>query len=283
MPILIGIDGGGSGCRARACGPDGTPLGEGRAGPANIVTDPDGARAAVLAAAGAALAAAGAAPGDCVAVLGLAGANISAAAAAFAATLPFARAEVVSDALIALDGALPGQDGIAAILGTGSAFLRRRGDRLDFAGGWGFALGDEAGGAWLGHALLARALRARDGIVPATPLLAAVLEAAGGPAGAVGFARDAGAEGFARLAPQLWQAAEDPAAAAILAEAEGYILAAVAALRAGEALPVALLGGLGPAWSARLAGRLPGLAVPAGGPLDGAIRRAAGLAARAPA
>jgi len=34
--LLLGVDGGGTQCRARLCAPSGTMLGEGRAGPANI-------------------------------------------------------------------------------------------------------------------------------------------------------------------------------------------------------------------------------------------------------
>lgn len=49
--LLLGIDGGGTSCRARIRAGDGTILGEGRAGPANVRLGLDKAFAAVLAAA----------------------------------------------------------------------------------------------------------------------------------------------------------------------------------------------------------------------------------------
>ena len=45
MALFLGIDGGGTGCRAAVCDGAGRILGEGRGGPSNIASDPDGARA----------------------------------------------------------------------------------------------------------------------------------------------------------------------------------------------------------------------------------------------
>ena len=82
MTLYLGVDGGGSGCRAAVADAAGRVLGHGAAASANIWTDPDGARANILAAAQAAVEAAdaGARLGELVAVLGLAGANIAGAA-----------------------------------------------------------------------------------------------------------------------------------------------------------------------------------------------------------
>ncbi|MCA3553720.1 MAG: ATPase, partial [Rhodobacter sp.] len=76
MALFLGIDGGGTGCRAAVCDDAGRILGEGRAGPSNIASDPDGARANVLAAATRALPA-GATLGQLCSVMGLAGANVA--------------------------------------------------------------------------------------------------------------------------------------------------------------------------------------------------------------
>src|SRR3984893_10002319 len=46
--LLLGVDGGGTRCRARLCAPSGTRLGEGAAGPANIRLGLDVSFAAVL-------------------------------------------------------------------------------------------------------------------------------------------------------------------------------------------------------------------------------------------
>ncbi|TNB92177.1 BadF/BadG/BcrA/BcrD ATPase family protein, partial [Paracoccus marcusii] len=73
MSLYLGIDGGGTGCRAAIADAAGRVLGRGQGGPANINSDPFGAVTSVLAAATAAMAQAGASPADLTAVLGLAG------------------------------------------------------------------------------------------------------------------------------------------------------------------------------------------------------------------
>ena len=73
--LFLGIDGGGSRSRARLRDSAGRLLGEGEAGPANVVSDPGGARATVEAAAAGALYAAGLVAAEmtrCHAGLGLA-------------------------------------------------------------------------------------------------------------------------------------------------------------------------------------------------------------------
>lgn len=279
MIIYLGIDGGGSGCRAAVARVDGVVLGHGAGAAANIVTDPERSRTAVLAATGAALAAAGLQDGPeaCVAVLGLAGANLSASAARFAASLPFARVRVVSDAQIAVRGALGAADGLTAAIGTGSVFALQRRGAVRFIGGWGFVLGDQASGARLGQALLERALLAHDGLAQASPLLGAVLAEAGGPEALVAWARTARPGDFARFAPRIVTSAEagDAAAEAILADADAQVAAAIDRLLDGAMLPVCFLGGLGPVFAARLAPRYGDLIRPAAGTgLDGALAMA---------
>jgi glucosamine kinase len=283
MTIHLGIDGGGTGCRAAIAAREGAVLGLGVGAAANIVTDPEAARVAVLAATEAALADAGGpcAPGDLVAVLGLAGANLPDAAARFAATLPFARVRVFSDAHVAVRGALGGDDGVTAAIGTGSVFAAQRAGAVRLIGGWGFVLGDQASGARLGQRLLELALLAHDGLAKPSPLLEAVVVEAGGAAGLVAATRHAAPADFAKLAPRLVEAAAagDGAAVSIMAEAEAQVVAAIDHLLAGEALPVCFLGGLGAVFAARLAGRYRGQIRPArGSGLDGALAMARELA-----
>ena len=280
MAIYLGIDGGGSGCRAVVAGPDGLVLGRGAGASANIVTDPEGARSNVLAAAAAALAEAGFAggEGEAIAVLGLAGANVSDAAAHLAAGLPFARARVVSDALISVRGALGAGDGVAAAIGTGSAFAAQRDGDVRFIGGWGFVLGDQAGGARLGRSLLEMALLAHDGLRPGSPLLTAVVEEAGGPEGLVSYAQRARPVDFAHYARRIVET-DDSAAAEILAIADVDVVAGVDRLLRDGIVPVCFLGGLGPVFATRLAGRYGGLIREGQGTaLDGALALARGLA-----
>lgn len=273
MRVYLGIDGGGSGCRAALAGGDGVVLGTATGGPANIASDPEGAAANLLAAARGALAAAGAAEGDVVrAAFGLAGANAPGAAARLAARLPFAGVRIVTDAVTAAKGALAGEDGIVAAMGTGSVFAVQRGGEVRQYGGRGFLLGDEGSGAVLGRTLLSRALRAQDGFVPMTPLMAGVLEEHGGAEGVIGFGLTARPAEFAALAPRV-AAGGDPAAEAIMAAAAAEVGAMIDSLQADGDLPVVFLGGLGPAYAARLAGRWRIVAARGSG-LDGALRLA---------
>ena len=148
MAFYLGIDGGGSGCRAAVCDAEGRMLGRGAAASANIWSDPDGALGNILAAAGAAAAEAGAADlGGLVAVLGLAGANVPAAVARLQGRLPFRRLRIEPDMVVALKGALGEADGITAALGTGSVYAVQRAGAVRMIGGWGFLLGDQGSGA----------------------------------------------------------------------------------------------------------------------------------------
>ena len=276
MRLYLGVDGGGSGCRAAVADAAGRVLGQGAAASANIWTDPDGARANILAAAEVAMAAAGTGGrlGELVAVLGLAGANVAGAAERLAPGLPFARVAIESDAVVALKGALGDDDGITAAIGTGSVFGAQRAGAVRMIGGWGFQLGDHGSGAVMGRALCARALLAHDGEADGTPVLARLLAEHGGPAGIVAWGKAAAPADFARLVPRILEgaAAGDPAAAAILGEAEADIARAIDRLMADGPAPVAFLGGLGPLFGERLARRYGGLVrAPRGSGLDGAL------------
>jgi N-acetylglucosamine kinase-like BadF-type ATPase len=71
---------------------------------------------------------------------------------------------VVSDAEIAYEGALNGEDGIIMIVGTGSIGLARIGKgKFIRCGGWGIELDDEGSGAWIGKEALTAIVRHIDG------------------------------------------------------------------------------------------------------------------------
>ncbi len=83
---------------------------------------------------------------------------------------------VVNDALIALEAGAPGAPGVVIIAGTGSiAYGRNAQGHAARAGGWGYVLGDEGSGYWLGRQALRAVLRASDGRGPQTPLTTRVL------------------------------------------------------------------------------------------------------------
>ena len=271
MVAYLGIDGGGSGCRAVLADGAGTVIGRGAAGPANIHSDPAGALAAILAASHQALGGTDLAAGDLVAVLGLAGANVAADAARTTAALPFGRARIVSDAQTATRGALGTAPGLVAAIGTGSVFARQDSAGFRQFGGRGFVLGDEGSGAVLGRGLLAEALRAADGFAPPSPLLAELLDEMGGADGAIGFASRATPAEFARLAPRVLEG--DPGAARVFARAVDEVRAILRAIRGDDDLPVVFLGGLGPAYAAALE-RDFRVQAPLGTALDGALAMA---------
>jgi glucosamine kinase len=279
--FFLGIDGGGSGARARLAG-DGRPLGEGTAGPANVGNDPAGAFAALDAAARGALAAAGLADvdrADVVAVIGAAGAADAGAAAGIAAMpFGFAGLKVVTDAEIALEGAFAGGDGGILIVGTGSQAYGRLAERRLRVGGWGPSLSDGGSGAVIGRRAARRALEAHEGLAAASPLTEAIVARLGGsPPALSAFGKAARPADWAALAPLVFDHAAmgDPVAAALLAAAVAEVAALIGRLAAEGIGAVALMGGLAGRYRPLLEPRFASLlVVPRGDALDGAIRLA---------
>lgn len=258
MRHVIGIDGGGTSCRAAVATGDGVILGRSRSGAANIRTDLTGARASIVEAARLAFLDAGLDPdlmNTTPAVLGLAGSNVGTYSQQLEAILPFSRSLVASDALIALEGALGPSDGAIAILGTGTAYMMRRGEEIRTVGGWGFLIGDQASGARLGRDLFEESLLAHDGVRPGSPLTQALLAIyRGNPADVVEFTTSAKPGDFGGFAPMIFKHAEEGDAVArfIVDRAVSDIerTLGVFALRADE--PICLLGGLAALYGPRL-------------------------------
>lgn len=74
-----------------------------------------------------------------------------------------ARLVVVNDALIALEAGIGEGPGIVLISGTGSiAYGRNSNGEAARAGGWGYVLGDEGSGYWIGRAAIRAVLRESD-------------------------------------------------------------------------------------------------------------------------
>lgn len=243
--LYLGIDGGGSGCRAALADASGRILARAEGGPANIASDFAGALATLRATAEAACAGH---DGDLRAVLGLAGTNLSGAGSRLAAALPFP-ARVVQDVTTSVRGALGRDDGIVAALGTGSVFARQIGGEIRAIGGWGLRLGDEGSGAWIGRAMLSQITRVLDGYLPATDLTQALVEQFEGGAGLVRFSLAATPADFAALVPRILDAARggDAVAGAVIRAAQDEIRRAIAHLQPEQSLPVTWIGGLGAA------------------------------------
>ena len=88
-----------------------------------------------------------------------------------------ARVLVVNDALVALEAGAPGQPAVVVISGTGSiAYGRNASGEAARSGGWGYVLGDEGSGYWIGRAALRAVLRQSDRRGPDTVLSTLLLE-----------------------------------------------------------------------------------------------------------
>ncbi|WP_022707019.1 BadF/BadG/BcrA/BcrD ATPase family protein [Paracoccus zeaxanthinifaciens] len=270
MVLYLGIDGGGTGCRAAIADARGRILGQGTGGPANINSDPEGAVVSILAAATGAMVQADATPAQVIAVLGLAGGNMTEAARRTEASLPFARCRVLNDAVIAARGAIGEGDGILVAIGTGSIFAVQQGGALRLHGGRGFLLGDEGSGAVLGRTLLSEAMRAGDGFAPDSPLLRDLRDRMGGFEGIIAFGNRAAPAEFAQLARRLVEDRDDPAAMRIMEAAAAQVSHAVEVLQGTGDLPVTCTGGLGPFYAQVLERRWT-VAPAQGSATDGAI------------
>jgi N-acetylglucosamine kinase-like BadF-type ATPase len=89
---------------------------------------------------------------------------------------------VVNDAFVALVAGVGDDPGVVLIAGTGSiAFGVNEEGYAARAGGWGYVLGDEGSGYWIGRKALISVVRETDGRGPRTRLTSLVLEYFGLP------------------------------------------------------------------------------------------------------
>jgi glucosamine kinase len=173
--LLLGVDGGGTRCRARLTDAAGAKLGEATAGPANIRFGLERSFSAILQATTECLVQAGLSSKDssritaCLALAGASEPKYLTAAQDY--PHPFRRAIVTTDAHAACVGAHGGRDGGIIIIGTGSIGWAERKGLHYRIGGWGWPVSDEGSGAWLGHEALRRVLWAYDGRIDWSPLL----------------------------------------------------------------------------------------------------------------
>jgi glucosamine kinase len=283
--LRIGVDGGGTSCRAALDMGQGAALVERRGGPANVTRfDPAIAniRETLLA-----LTADAGLTHEQLAVtsvhLGLAGVLRSGHAervvAAVRGFLPAGRITVSDDRVTTLAGALGGRSGALAAIGTGSFLGRRAGGQVQLLGGWGLTLGDDASGAWLGLRLLQSVLLGVDGLAPRTDLTETVLEGfQRDPSAIVGFAATAQPVDHARFAPQIVAAAKagDEVGRSLMQAGADYILRGLRAMGWTPAEPLCLTGGMGRFYGDWLGPEAAKAVVPAmGTALDGALALAA--------
>ncbi|PPB81535.1 glucosamine kinase [Albidovulum inexpectatum] len=278
-PVLIGIDGGGSGSRAACLLPDGHRT-EVTGGPANVSLREEALNniKALLVAlcTKAGLQREQLAEAKCH--IGLAGVLEDQGAKDIAVALGLPKATMSDDQITTITGALADGDGIVVAIGTGSFLGRKQGEHIRRIGGWGLALGDEASGAWMGRRALSLALKSCDGLAPVTAFARRILDRFDGAAGVVRFSLRAAPSDYAALAPEILQAAGqgDDMALSILRDGVGYLQAGIAVLDDTGTCPVCLAGGLGPHYAGFLPHDLKERLIPAAGTaLDGALLMAA--------
>lgn len=278
--LLLGVDGGGTRCRARLCAPDGSLLGEAVNGPANIRLGLDQSIGSVVQSVRQCLAQAGLASQDLpriTACLALAGASEPVSlAAAQTRKFPFGQTILTTDARAACVGAHGGKPGGVIVVGTGTVGWAEPGDRR--VGGWGLPISDEGSGAWIGCEVLRRTLWAHDGRIAWTNLLNTVFERfKRDPHAIVRFSSEALPRDFATLAPIVVEHANqnDPAGIELMQAAGGHIDRLAERLIALGVQRLALVGGLAPIivdWISSATRNH--LVPPEGDALDGAIRLA---------
>lgn len=282
--LLLGVDAGGTRCRARLADARGRVLGEGHGSAANVLSDPTGAWSSIEQSITTALrdaGSAGATLDDIVSVLGLAG--LDPARPQAPADWPlwrFRACRVETDAYIAQAGAFGGGDGAILIVGTGSVGLLVRGGEHTSVGGYGAAVSDEGSGAWIGREAMRRALWAFDRRRPSSLLTARVLATVGEPPAAQAWANAARPADYAALTPAVFAAAEagDRQAADLLKEAAGHLDHILVRLADAGAREVCLMGGLATVLRPWLKSAAVEIVEPRGTALDGALLLARTLA-----
>ena len=204
--LFLGVDGGGTKCRARIMSQDGITLGSGSGGNANIGLGLDVVFTSIETATREALAQAGLSEdymSRLHAGLGLAGAidkTDRESVTRFANM--FASVAVWSDAYVACLGAHGGQPGGIVILGTGSCGCVISDAGVTHIGGWGFELSDSGSGAWLGQLAIRQALLVHDGLADRSPLTNAINDRFNNtPMNMVRWARSAIPSDFSSFAP----------------------------------------------------------------------------------
>ncbi len=249
--LYLGIDGGGTGCRARIVDDAGNILGQGLSGPATTRLGVPGAWASVLRAWTGAAEEAGLDPlnaPNVMAGIGIAGLTRAGSREELEALPhPFGQICFTSDGAAACLGAHSGHDGGIVIAGTGSIGLAIVAGQELRAGGYGFPISDEGSGADLGLKAIQASLRAFDGRREKTALLNEVLTRFDHtPANMVGWMDRATATDYATFAPLVLRHADqgDSAARQIVQSGAEQIDGLVRRLIEYGAPLVTLLGGL---------------------------------------
>lgn len=276
-PLLIAVDGGGTGCRVAVGTRAQGVLGTARGGPANVSTSFDAAVANIMQTILEALAEANMGEVDLslgVAHMGLAGADLTRVQDHTATMFPFGKTRVTGDRQTSVAGVLGEEDGFVVALGTGTIIARQQAGVIKTVSGWGFQLSDQASGAWLGRRLLSHTISAEEGIEAHSELTRRTLARMGDIPDIFDFSTRALPADYAAFAPDVFDAArkDDPFALELLREGADFIARGLTALDYTPGAALSLAGGVGPHYETYLPDRLTqNLRAPKGNALEGAF------------
>ncbi|WP_375752645.1 BadF/BadG/BcrA/BcrD ATPase family protein [Vibrio sp. HN007] len=247
----VGIDGGGTSCRARIRNDIGQLIGEGKSGSANILLGVELAMSSIIEAIEEASEQGGLTKADFPQMhvgLALAGAEQKSAWHQFMSLPhPFASITLNTDAYGACIGAHNGDDGAIMIAGTGSCGIYIRGNEQFVVGGREFPISDQGSGAVMGLRLIQRVLLASDGIRPVTPLATYVLNHFENCIDSiVEWSKTAKPRDYGQFSPQIFQFAQngDELAIELLKGTAADIEMFLIALNKRGATSIALMGGI---------------------------------------
>jgi glucosamine kinase len=249
---FLGIDGGGSKCKARLEDADGNFLGEYVSGPANPMRDYELAMTSLKDVIAGVFATANLNIDNAAnthAVMGLAGLNIPCCLTKMSQWQhPFATLQLTTDLHIACVGAHERTSGAIVIIGTGSSGLVcEEGRQLEY-GGHGFSLGDKGSGAWFGAESIRYALETIDKLQPSSRFTVKLIESLDcqSAQNIVEVFAQASPAQFAQYAPLLFDYADlkDPVAVKIVKEGSLYINQLCQQLLQKKPQGLSLIGGL---------------------------------------
>ncbi len=252
--LFLGIDGGGSKCKAIVMNENNDILGTGISGPGNPLYGFEQATNSITESAKLALQDAGLESmplNELNAGVGLAGVNLPAINEQMQAWQhPFKQMFLAHDLLIACLGAHHSSDGAVVITGTGSCGFSCIDDEELLIGGHGFPQGDKGSGAWFGLQATKQVLLSLDGLIAPSLMNDTLLEklACTNTTSIVEAIVGKKATFYAQLANLVFDAAEqgDKAALAIVKEGAEYIDSLARTLLIKKPARLSLLGGLTP-------------------------------------
>ncbi len=284
-PYFIGVDGGGTHCRARLTSANGTVLGEAVGGSANTTAGTKKSIQEVIDTCDQATVTAGLTPAiynRTYVGAGLAGLTVTTEKLRYVSCdHPFAAMASESDAYTACLGAHNGENGGIVISGTGSAAFAMINGVGYSIGGWGFLLGDDGSGAMLGLKVLRACIQVFDGMMPPSAMARDVLKKYDGDIHEMfAWARSATPKEFGTFAPYAFDWAEkgDTLAKRLISEAADAISRHIHAINTIGASRICLLGGMAPHIIPLLDENLSALIVPPKGDAeDGALIMARSL------